>query len=266
MPTLQTQTSCAPKTPIFWQRQPGLPIAVHKVLRSRLERALEDPSQRALLVWPTILGAPRLRSEHPLGVPEDLLMESARGMLNSLGCKDPEASFRATLTELPETAQPGSRGWLPHPDWREWADLVSLRSGVTLLALMGQPEGPRYRLAAGTALFNSALFHEAHDALEGLWIRARGHLKRGLQGLILQAGGFHHQQAHREPGMIALWENAMGILGQFDGELETPWGTLDFSSGMVAMGERLAWLATRDEEEELSQLWEFSRPTWDLLP
>jgi len=43
-----------------------------------LEAALREPAARALLVWPVVLGAPRLRESHPGGVPEPLLPTTMR--------------------------------------------------------------------------------------------------------------------------------------------------------------------------------------------
>ena len=130
------------------------------------------------------------------------------------------------MERLPNTAEPGPTGWLPHRIWEPMSALVSLRTGVALLALIGQPEDARYPLACGVALFNCALFHECHDALEPLWVRAEGQLKTGLQGLILLAGGFHHMQLHNPGGMIGLWEDAAAALAPFAGSLATPWGTV----------------------------------------
>ena len=66
--------SCAPLAPVFWQRQPKLPLPVMKFMGARLEAALRSPADRAVLVWPMVLGAPRLREAHPDGVPEPELL------------------------------------------------------------------------------------------------------------------------------------------------------------------------------------------------
>jgi hypothetical protein len=166
---------------------------------------------------------------------------------------------------LPNTADHGPAGWVPHRIWDPMASLVSLRLGVALLALLGQPEDERYGLGCGVALFNSALFHECHDALEPLWLKADPELKSGLQGLILLAGGFHHHQLHNAGGMISLWEDALPALERLDGHLATPWGTVGFAQGADAAAERMVWLERFDGDMELDPLWDMARPTLEYL-
>jgi hypothetical protein len=165
---------------------------------------------------------------------------------------------------MPTIADRGPGGWLPHRIWDPMAGLVSLRLGVALLALLGQPEDGRYGLACGVALFNSALFHECHDALEPLWIKSSGDLKAGLQGLIMLAGGFHHLQLHNAGGMIGLWGDALPVLERSGGVLATPWGTVAATGAMAAAAERLAWLEYFDGDMELDPLWAMPRPVLEL--
>ena len=256
--------SCGPLAPVFWQRQPKLPLPLLKFMGARLEAALREPGDRAVLVWPIVLGAPRLRAAHPDGVAEPLLLAGAAPMLEALGQRDPGAAWARAMALLPNTADPGPAGWVPHRIWDPLASLVSLRMGVALLAMLGQPEDRRYRLACGVALFNSALFHECHDALEPLWLKAEGELKAGLQGLILLAGGFHHLQLHNAGGMISLWEDALAMLGRCAGQVATPWGSVAFPAAAAAAEERLAWLERYDGDMELDPLWALSRPTLEL--
>lgn len=256
--------SCAPLAPVFWQRQPKLPLPVLKFMGARLEAALRAPADRALLVWPMVLGAPRLREAHPDGVPEPELLAAAASTLEVLGQRDPAAAFARAMELLPNTADRGSRGWVPHRIWDPLAPLVSLRLGVALLALLGQPEDARYPLACGTALFNSALFHECHAALEPLWLRAADGLKEGLQALILLAGGFHHMQVHNAGGMISLWEDALPGFERLGGRVATPWGTVRCAGAAAAAAERMAWLERYDGAMELDPLWALARPTWEL--
>lgn len=261
-------SSCAPdRPPIFWQPQSRLPVPVMRFLRVRLEAALEHPDNRALLAWPAILGAPGIRAQHPEGFPEPLLLEQATRMLKPLGVEDLETAWEAAQAMLPDTADLGATGWLPQRVWEPLADQVSLRCGVTLLALMGHPPSTQaYRLSAGVALFNSALFHESHDAFEPLWLQARGHLKSQLQGLIMLAGGFYHHQLHHVPGMTALWEDAQRILGGGDPTVDTPWGRIDFTPALTAVEERVLWLEGRESGSDLSPLWAMKRPALELLP
>ena len=256
--------TCAPLAPVFWQRQPKLPLPVMKFMGARLEAALRSPADRAVLVWPMVLGAPRLRAAHPDGVPEPELLSGAASMLEALGQSDPAAAFARAMDILPNTADRGPAGGVPHRSWDPLAALVSLRLGVALLAMLGQPEDGRYPLACGAALFDSALFHECHDALEPLWLRAGGDLKAGLQGLILLAGGFHHLQLHNAGGMISLWEDALPVLERFDGRVPTPWGTVRCAKAAAAAAQRLAWLESYDGDMELDPLWAMPRPSLEL--
>jgi len=229
-----------------------------------MEAALVAPADRALLVWPLVLGAPRMRETHPDGVPEPELLEGASAMLGALGQGDPRAAWKRAMALLPNTADHGPAGWVPHRIWDPMASLVSLRLGVALLAMLGQPEDARYGLACGVALFNSALFHECHDALEPLWLNAEGGLKTGLQGLIMLAGGFHHLQLHNAHGMISLWRDALPALEPLGGDLRTPWGTVGFRAGAASAAERMGWLDRFDGDMALDPLWDMSRPVLEL--
>nr|WP_320131915.1 DUF309 domain-containing protein [uncultured Holophaga sp.] len=251
--------------PVFWQRQPRMPLPVMRLLRSRLAAAMKEGRRRSLLAWPTILGAPRLLEQHPEGIPWPLLMEKASNLLSPLGFHQPEDSWSKDLAAFPDSATLGETGWLPHGSWAPMSALVSLRSGVMLLALMGNPEVPGFGLQVAATLFNSALYHECHDVLEPLWEASRGHTKAGLQGLILLAAGFHHQQLHNLDGMSGLWEDACSLLVPRAGELTTPWGVLDYSAALEAATARLEWLAGKDRDSNLAPLWEMPRPTWELL-
>ena len=255
--------SCAP-SPAFWQRQPMLPVPLQRFLRARSEPAVADPSRRAALVWPMILGAPRLREQHPDGLPEVLLLAKAAGPLAAVGAKDPAAAWAACREALPDTAEPGPTGWRPHRSWGAQGPLLSLRCGVTLLTLTGLAEDADYPFAAAVGLFNACLFHECHDALEPLWTAAEGDLKRQLQGLILMAGGYHLLQQHQRAGMQALWEDSVAALAEAGGRVSTRWGVLAFGEAMAVTVRRLAWLAEHPQEPEIAALWELPRPEWGL--
>jgi hypothetical protein len=240
-------------------------MPVMRFLNARVEAALADPGDRAMLVWPLVLGAPGLRESHPDGVPEAELLARAESMLKPLGVADPAAAWAKAVGRLPDTADLGPDGWVPHRIWAPLAALVSLRLGVALLALMGQPEDDRYPLASGVALFNSALFHECHDAFELLWRPAEGDLRAGLQGLIMLAAGFHHLQVENPGGMLGLWRDALPPLELLGGALRTPWGVVEYQAALESAAERLAWLnATYDGDLPLSPLWAMSRPVMEL--
>lgn len=245
----------------FWQRQPVLPLEVQRFLRARLEAALERPEHRADLAWPTVLGAPRLRQLHPEGLPESELFNHTARMLHAVGVDDPAAAWASHLAAHPDTAEAGATGWRPGQAWGAFGPLVSLRCGWQLAALSPLPLGERYLFASGVSLFNHALFHECHDALEPLWLEAAGALKQGLQGLILLTAGYHHLQLHNGPGMQAVWEEALAKLPE-DGRLATPWGPLDASLAVAVTRDRLALV--QDGSPSMDALWSLDRPFWTL--
>lgn len=270
------------RTP-FWQRQPRLPLEIHRFLQDRTEAALHDPEARQALVWPTILGAPGLRQAHPEGLPEPLLLNHAARMLGALGHHDPGAAWQAHLAAWPDTAEQGADGgWRPSAAWGAWGPFVSLRSGWQLAALTPLAPGAAYALACGVSLFNHGLFHESHDALEPLWTPAQGAIKDQLQGLILLAGGYHHLQQHNLGGLRALWEEALIRLEPCGGRVATPWGevradaALDLTRRRLDIaGQRLDLaVQTLDHEKRLTDgaddaavfrsLWDLDRPTWEL--
>jgi hypothetical protein len=239
-------------------------MPVMRFLGARMEAALAAPRDRALLVWPVVLGAPGVQEAWPDGIPEAELLAKAEPMLRPVAAGDPGAAWREALERLPDTADRGPAGWVAHRIWAPLGPLVSLRLGVALLALLGQPEDGRYGLACGVALFNSALFHECHDALEPLWEEASGDLRTGLQGLILLAGGYHHLQLDNPGGMISLWQDALPPLQHLDGTLRTPWGRVGFRAAAGPAAERLAWLDNYDGDMALAPLWDMPRPSLEL--
>jgi predicted metal-dependent hydrolase len=66
-------------------------------------------------------------------------------------------------------------------------------------------------LAKGLALFNSAHFFDAHEALEDVWREAprHSHLRRHLQGLVQLAVAFHHQSTGNLVGARSVLERAL---------------------------------------------------------
>lgn len=240
-----------------------LPLPLQRFVGDRVAAALDDPLRRDLLVWPMILGAPRLRELHPEGLPEQLLFAKAAGPLAAVGAQEPAAAWQTCTALFPDTAEPGPDGWRPHRQWLAQGRLLSLRLGVTLLVLTGLPTDGRYRFAAAAALFNACLFHECHDALEPLWNAAEGDLKRRLQGLIFLAGGYHLMQQHQRNGMAALWGDAAAALAGGGGSLASPWGVLAFGEALAATTGRLAWLSDHPGETDVAPLWELPRPEWE---
>lgn len=251
------------RTP-FWQRQPVLPLGIQRVLRARIEAALANPGAREALVWPTILGAPKLRQDHPQGLPEDRLLAHAARMLGALEIKDPAAAWQAHLNAWPDTAESGPEGWLPNTAWGAWGPLVSLRCGWQLAALTPLPLDGRYQLACGVSLFNHGLFHECHDALEFLWIEASGGLKDLIQGLILMAAGYHHLQQHNLQGLMSVWGDALLRLETCGGVVATPWGEVVAETALDLTARRMELARNLGEDADLGGLWALDRPTWEL--
>jgi len=254
--------SCLNERPIFFQRQPVLPLPVQRFLRTRLEAALKDPKDRALLVWPAVLGAPKLRQEYPGGLPPQVIFSHAAKMLQDMGNDDPESSWRDGIVRFPDTAEQGDTGFKPNRDWGSLGPLVSLRSGIALSALTELAMDETYALKAGLVLFNSALYHEAHDALEVIWKDAVGDLRRGLQGLILMTAGYHHLQLQNLNGMKAVWEESIQRLGEFGGLLDTPWGRVDHRDAIECTKERMAYINVGTED--LKPLWAMPVPRWEI--
>jgi hypothetical protein len=248
----------------FWQRQPRLPLEIHRFLQDRLEAALQAPDFREVLVWPTILGAPVLRQVHPLGIPEAVLLAHAARMLGALGQHDPALAWRRHGDAWPDTAEGGPEGWRPASLWGAWGPLVSLRCGWQLAALTPLPIGGLYPLACGVSLFNHGLYHECHDALEPLWTAADGDLKNALQGLILLTGGYHHLQQHNLVGMLTLWEEAMKRLEPSGGLVSTPWGEVHCKVALDLTTQRLDHGKRMTDDLDLGHLWALDRPTWEL--
>jgi hypothetical protein len=229
-----------------------------------VEAALADPGAREALVWPTILGAPRLRQAHPDGLPEEELLAHAARLLAPLGVADPRAAWRTHREAWTDTAEAGPGGWRPSAAWGAWGPLVSLRCGWQLAALTPLPLDDRYPLACGVSFFNHGLFHECHDALEPLWTGAGGGLKEGLQGLILMAAGHHHLQLHNLPGMRAVWEEALARLEPCGGLVATPWGDVRAEAALDLTARRLTRARALSDGEDPADLWALDRPTWEL--
>jgi hypothetical protein len=249
--------------PAFFQRQPALPMPIQEWLRQLTEAALGSPAGRERLVWPMVLGAPRIRETHPDGIPEPLLLELAAGPLAALGQPDPEAAWQRQRLGQPDLAEPGPAGWKPHRVWGRYAPLMSLRTGVALMVLTGLPADGNYSFAAAAGLFNACLYHECHDALEPLWLAAEGTLKRRLQGLILMTGGYHHLQRLNRGGMQALWQESVNAFAGFEGRLDTPWGELGIAQALAVTAERLAWLEQDHGSADPAPLWNLPRPEWE---
>lgn len=67
----------------------------------------------------------------------------------------------------------------------------------------------------GLHLFNTQRFFEAHEALEAVWLNAKGHEKIFLHGLIQIAAAFHHHQRLNPAGFRSLLEKGLKKLARF---------------------------------------------------
>jgi predicted metal-dependent hydrolase len=81
----------------------------------------------------------------------------------------------------------------------------------------------------GLALFNSAHFFDAHEALEDVWREApcHSHLRRHLQGLVQLAVAFHHQSTGNLVGARSVLERALrNVEGAEESLPEVDWKRL----------------------------------------
>ena len=84
-------------------------------------------------------------------------------------------------------------------------------------------------LVKGLALFNSARFFDAHEALEDVWREAprHSHLRRHLQGLVQLAVAFHHQSTGNLVGARSVLERALrNVEGAEESFPEVDWERL----------------------------------------
>jgi uncharacterized protein len=72
----------------------------------------------------------------------------------------------------------------------------------------------------GVRLFNEQRYFEAHEALEGLWLKAIGGRKTFLHGLIQVATAFHHQAQSNLAGFRSLLEKGCTKLVAFGAEFD----------------------------------------------
>ena len=73
----------------------------------------------------------------------------------------------------------------------------------------------KQKVAEGIHLFNSQKFFEAHEALEEVWLKAKGKEKTLLHGLIQIAAAYHHHSRGNTAGFQSLLEKGLGKLSQF---------------------------------------------------
>ena len=67
-------------------------------------------------------------------------------------------------------------------------------------------------ISEGIQLFNTQKFFEAHEALEIVWLQARGEQKTFLHGLIQVAAAFHHFTRDNLAGFQSLLEKGLAKL------------------------------------------------------
>ena len=75
-------------------------------------------------------------------------------------------------------------------------------------------------IAEGIRLFNAGKFFEAHEALEAVWLKAKGPRKTFLHGLIQVAAAFHHHSHGNPAGFRSLLEKGCAKLEGFGAEVE----------------------------------------------
>lgn len=247
----------------FWQRQPLLPLDIQRFLRKRLEKALLNPQERQHLVWPLILGSPGMRSNFKNGIPPNELFLYATKMLAAIQVKDPSQSWHYHLELFPDTASIQEIGWVPHSSWQAWAPMVSLRSGWQLSSLTGIDPGIDYSFKCGISLFNNALFFECHDAIEPLWLAAKGEEKSDLQSMILIAAGFHHIQHLNRTGAQSVWKDALSRLQGKD-QLSLSMGHVQIHKSLNLLKLISLELAVEDATD-WDKIWQQPKPGWNLI-
>jgi len=75
-------------------------------------------------------------------------------------------------------------------------------------------------IAEGIHLFNTRKFFEAHEALETVWLKAKGQRKTLFHGLIQVAAAFHHHTHGNPAGFRSLLEKGCTKLERFGAEAE----------------------------------------------
>lgn len=246
----------------FWQRQPLLPLEIQRFIRKRFEKAIHNPQERQHLVWPLILGSPGVRKNFMQGIPEEELFVQAAKMLAAVEVKEPSVSWHYHQELFPDTASMQEAGWGAHDSWRSWAPMVSLRIGWQLSSLTGINPGLDYDFRCGISLFNNGLFFECHDALEPLWLSAKGEEKLNLQSLILLAAGFHHIQHQNAAGAQAVWKDALGRLKGQD-RLTLSTGNLEIHESLKAL-DYIALELDSGDASDWGKVWKQPRPRWNL--
>src|SRR5215470_801595 len=88
----------------------------------------------------------------------------------------------------------------------------------------------------GVRLFNGRKFFEAHEVLEAVWLKAHGHRKTLLHGLIQIAAAFHHHTRGNPAGLHSLLEKGCSKLERFGAEAEGL-GPRRFHAGTSALAE-----------------------------
>jgi len=247
----------------FWQRQPFFPLEIQRFLRTRFEKALHDPLDRQHLVWPLILGSPGILKNFTKGIPTEELLVQAAKMLAAVEIKEPSISWHYHQELFPDTASMQEVGWVPHVSWRAWAPMVSLRIGWQLSSLTGIDPGVDYLFKCGISLFNNGLYFECHDALEPLWLNARGEEKTNLQSLILLAAGFHHIQHQNSAGAQSVWKDALTRLNG-RGRFTLSMGKLEIDESL-----RISSLIVSELDSvngiDWGKIWQLPKPCWNLV-
>lgn len=65
-------------------------------------------------------------------------------------------------------------------------------------------ETPPEAVAHAVEHFNKREFYETHDVLETIWLLERGPVRKLYKGLIMIAGGLHHNQRSNRKGCLSL--------------------------------------------------------------
>jgi hypothetical protein len=131
---------------------------------------------------------------------------------------DPTDSLRAAaalegiLVPVIAAGDPSATRWTVHPDVLPWLSSVRERLRVYVAVLDAWAAQPRaggsgnaaaLAVAQAALCFNAALFFEAHEVLEQVWVRLpRGPRRLFLQALIQISVGFHHARRGSHDGAV----------------------------------------------------------------
>ena len=117
-------------------------------------------------------------------------------------------------------------------------------------------------LGHGIRLFNEGYFFEAHEHLEGIWIRDTTPSRKFYQGLIQVASGYHHFQNGNPRGAVRLLVKGSNLLRPFG----PAHGGVDITSLLRAVQEHAGAISTLQDGAASNLEVEFPKIRYDPPP